>query len=81
MGSTEPPQRKGHLPMYNSNKVLELQQKCDNLENMGVFRWPEDVGVKVECLKPSFLIRSLEVVLGFLLLSPILGSTANHSSH
>ena len=56
MGSVEPPQRKGKLPQYSRNKLEELQQKFDELENMGVFAKPEDVGVTVEYLNPSFLV-------------------------
>lgn len=57
MGPVEPPQRKGRLPLYGRDKLTELQQKFDELEQLGVFRRPEDVGVSVEYLNPSFLVR------------------------
>ena len=57
MGPVEPPQRKGRLPLYGRDKLTELQQKFDELENLGVFHRPEDVDVSVEYLNPSFLVR------------------------
>ena len=42
MGPVEPPQRKGRLPQYARGKLIELQQKFDDLEEMGVFKRPED---------------------------------------
>ena len=52
MGPVQPPQRKGHLPQYARNQLVELQAKFDELETMGVFVRPEDV-----YLNPSFLIK------------------------
>ena len=57
MGPVEPPQRKGRLPQYARDKLVELQQKFDDLEEIGVFKRPEDVGVSVEYLNPSFLVK------------------------
>ena len=57
MGSVQPPQRKGHLPQYARNQLVELQAKFYELEIMGVFVRPEDVPVNVEYLNPSFLIK------------------------
>lgn len=57
MGPVEPPQRKGHLPQYARDKLVELQEKFDHLEQLGVFRRPEDVGITVEYLNPSFLVK------------------------
>ena len=56
MGPVQPPQRKGRLPQYNHNKLVELQQKFDELEAQGVFQRPEDIGITVEYLNPSFLV-------------------------
>ena len=56
MGPVQPPQRKGRLPQYAHNKLVELQQKFDELETQGVFRRPEEVGVSAEYLNPSFLV-------------------------
>lgn len=57
MGPVEPPQRKGWLPQYACHQLLELQQKFDELETLGVFICPEDINVAVEYLNPSFLIK------------------------
>ena len=61
MGPVEPPQRKGRLPQYTRHQLLELQQKFDELEALGVFRRPEDINVAVEYLIPSFLIKKAKV--------------------
>ena len=57
MGPVQPPQRKGRLPLYARNTLVELQDKFDELESLGVFARPEDVGVTVEYLNPSFLVK------------------------
>lgn len=57
MGPVQPPQRKGRLPLYARDKLQELQHKFDELEDAGVFAKPEDVGVTVEYLNPSFLVK------------------------
>ena len=57
MGPVEPPQRKGRLPQYARDKLVELQQKFDDLEEIGVYKRPEDVGISVEYLNPSFLVK------------------------
>lgn len=57
MGPVLPPQRKGHMPQYNHDKMVELQTKFDDLEKIGVFKRPEDLGIVVEYLNPSFLIK------------------------
>ena len=54
MGPVESTQRKGRLPQYARNKLVELQEKFDQLENFGVFKRPEDVPVSVEYLNPYF---------------------------
>ena len=56
MGVVEPPQRKIHLPQYAQGKLQELQHKFNEQEKLIVFAHPEDVGVSVEYLNPSFLI-------------------------
>jgi len=56
MGPVEPPQQKGCLPQYAQDKLVKLQEKFDHLEQPGVFRCPEDVGITVEYLNPSFLV-------------------------
>ena len=57
MGPVLPPQRKGKLPLYGRGRLEELQAKFDDLEREGVFARPEDVGVCVEYLNPSFLVN------------------------
>ena len=57
MAPVEPPQRKGCLPQYARDKLVELQEKFDHLEQLGVFQRPEDVGITVEYPNPSFLVK------------------------
>ena len=57
IGPVQPPQRKGRVPQYSRDKLSELQNKFDELEASGVFRKPEEVGVVVEYLNPSFLVK------------------------
>ena len=48
MGPVQPPQRKGCVPQYSCDKLVELQQKFDELEQCQVFRRPEDIRVTFE---------------------------------
>ena len=57
MGPVQPPQRKGRLPQYAPNKMVELQEKFDELESQGIFQPPENLGTTTEYLNPSFLIK------------------------
>ena len=57
MGPVEPPQRKGRVPQYARDKLMELQSKCDELEKQGILRRPEDINMTVEYLSPSFLVK------------------------
>ena len=57
MGPVQPPQGIGHLPQYAHDKLCELQHKFDDLEKLGVFAHPEDMGITVEYLNPPFLIK------------------------
>jgi dUTPase len=36
MGPVQPPQRKGRVPQYSRDKLVELQRKLDELEQLGV---------------------------------------------
>ena len=56
MGKVLPPQRKARMPHYNRDKLVQLQNKFDELEQYGVFAKPEDVGIPVEYLNMSFLV-------------------------
>jgi hypothetical protein len=57
MGPVEPPPQKARLPSYNSDKMKLLQEKMDELEALGVLAKPEDAGVVVEHVSPSFLVK------------------------
>ena len=57
IGSVKPPTKKLQVPCYSKNNLDELQQKFDELEAQGVFVRPEDVGVAVEHVSPSFLVK------------------------
>ena len=57
MGLVQPPQRKGRIPKYTRDRLVELQQMLDNLEEARVFQRPEDAGITVEYLNPSFLVN------------------------
>jgi hypothetical protein len=57
MGPVLPPQRKGRLPLYKKDNLDLLQSKFDELESLGVIATPESVGVKVEYVNPSFLVK------------------------
>ena len=59
MGPVQPSQPKGRLPQCPHNKLVELQQKFDDLEAQGVFHRPEDIGITIEYLSPSFLVTKL----------------------
>ena len=56
MGPTQPPQRKGRLPLYNDAFKQEMQQICDSLEGTVLLK-PEEVGVTAEYINPSFLVK------------------------
>ncbi len=57
LGRTAPPTRKLHVPRYDKKNLDLLQDKFDELERQGVFRRPEDIGVVVEHVSPSFLVK------------------------
>ncbi len=70
-----PPQRKGRIPLYNRDRLVELQNQFDSLESIGVFAKPEDVGVHVEYVNPSFLVKKSDG--GFRLVTSF-GEVAKH---
>ena len=57
ISSNKPPTRKIRIPNYCKNNLDALQEKFDELESQGVFARPEDVGVEVEHVSPSFLVK------------------------
>ena len=50
-------QREGRLPQYAHDRLVELQEKFDHLEIVGVFKHPEDLGIVAETMNPSFLVK------------------------
>ena len=56
-GPVLPPSQKLHAPCYGRDNLQLLQDKFDELESNGVFARPEDVGVVVQHVSPSFLVR------------------------
>ena len=60
MGDVKPPQRKGRLPQYSRNRLVELQAEMDKLEELGVLAVPENLNVTVEYLNPSFLVKKTD---------------------
>ena len=57
IGPVQPPQRKGRVPQYSRDKLIQLQDEFDHLESLGVFAKPEDIGVVAEYVNPSFLVK------------------------
>ena len=57
IGPVSPPNRKLRVPSYSPENRQILQSKFDELEQQGVFVRPEDVGVAVEHVSPSFLVK------------------------
>ena len=45
------------LSQYDRHQLLELQQKFDKIEALGVFTHPKDINIPVEYLNPSFLVK------------------------
>ena len=56
MGPSQPPQRKGRMPLYNRKMQEEYQEVCDMLDGSVLIK-PEDAGITVEYLNPSFLVK------------------------
>ena len=57
IGSTQPTPRRGRLPLYSKGNMEELQLKIDELVQKGIFARPQDLGVKLEYISPSFLVK------------------------
>ena len=60
MGPVEPPTHKARLPSYNTEKLRLLQEKMDELEHLGILAKPEEVGVTIEHVSPSFLVKKID---------------------
>ena len=57
IGPVQTPPRKGRLPQYNKSKLMELQQKCDDLDDLGVLRKPKDIDIVAEYHNSSFMVK------------------------
>merc|ERR1712015_61650 len=58
MGPVPPPQHKGKVPpFYGRDDRVILQEKFDELVQKGVLKRPQDIGVTVENLNTSFLVK------------------------
>ena len=57
MGPTLPPQRKGRVPLYSHGDKVILQERIDALTDAGIVARPQDVGVNVEYVSPTFLVK------------------------
>ena len=57
IGLVSPPNRKLHVPSFSPENCQILQLKFDELEQQGVFVRPEDAGVAVDHVSPSFLVK------------------------
>ena len=42
---------------YARNKLVDPQEKFDQLEELGLFKHPEDIGITIEYLNPSLLVK------------------------
>ena len=59
MSYVQPPQRKGRAPNTHKANFLTYKKNFVQLEQLGVFKKVEDVGVVAENLNPFFLIKKL----------------------
>lgn len=57
MGPVQPPQCKGRVPQYSRDKLPELQETFNDLEEKRIFVKPENAGFKAKYLNPSFLVK------------------------
>ena len=57
LGANAPVQRKGRLPFYSNSDLVELQDKFDEMVAKGIMSRPQDIGVCVENIHPSFLVK------------------------
>ena len=57
MGKNLPPQRKGQVPFYGRDNLVELQSKFDDLLTAGILSRPQEVGITVENTNASALVN------------------------
>ena len=55
-----PPTIRAHLPKYSQDMMEILAKKMDKLEDWGVLKKPEDIGVVPEFVVPSMLMPKPE---------------------
>ena len=64
-----PSSRLKHCPWYPKSKLLELQEKMDDLESKGVLAKPQDLDINVEAVSPSFLVAKRPANRGYRLVT------------
>ena len=52
-----PSARLKEVPWYPKTLLVELQQKMDELTEKGAMARPQDIGVNIEAMSPSFLVK------------------------
>ena len=57
VGPNPPPAQKGRTPNYGDDGLKELQDYFDDLQARGILSKPEDIGITVENINPSFLVN------------------------
>ena len=65
------------VPWYPRSKLVELQEKFDELEQKGAIVRPQDAGINLEVLSPSFLVAKKPPSNGHRLVTSF-GVLANH---
>ena len=58
--TTPPPSIRAHLPKYNNEMLTIMAEKMNKLEEWGVLRKPEEIGVVPEFVLPSMLTPKSE---------------------
>ena len=76
-GSLPPPLRAKSVPWYPRKHLVQLQEYFDQLEARGVFARPQDMGIDVEVVSPSFLVAKAPPSSGFRLVTNF-GALASH---
>ena len=57
VGKNPPPQWNGRTPFYSDTGLDELQAKFDEMKAKGLLSRPQDIGITVENVSPSFLVK------------------------
>ena len=60
LGPVKAPPRKTKLPFYNQSNLQLPQEEADKLEALGVLAKPENIGVDVVYVSPSFSVKKLQ---------------------